>query len=1060
MNMYRLLGATALVSVLAGLPSYAAAQTAPDTTTQTATDAATASPTVAPQAAPAEDTNTQEITVTGSRISNPNGVSTVPITSISAVELQQTGNLSVGDVLNNLPALASTFSQQNSTRFLGTGGLSLVDLYGLGTQRTLVLVNGRRHVGSDILSNAVSPDINTFPTDLIESVDIVTGGNSAVYGSDAIAGVVNFRLKQNFEGLQVRGQGGVSQYGDAGSYYGSLLAGKNFADGRGNIAVNLEYARQNDFYGSERNYLRRVDGFVVVDSDPAGSDGIPDRVFYRDIRSGTYSNGGLVSFASGRNTFASGATNPNAGVCGRDSAQNPFNCNFLFQSDGTLVAQTGARAGLAAGTTPAGSYIGGNGSTLREGNSLQILPQLDRYSANVIGHFDVSDAFVPFFEAKYVRTNSFGTGASGPAFISGGTLADSREQIRLDNPYLSAQARSVITQQLLAANPAATVTDATRFSLRRNLLDFGVRSEAAKRETYRFVGGFRGTFNDDWKYELTGNYGEFHEATRVAGNLNVQRFLLANDTTRNAAGQIVCRSQVSPAAQIPYVDNDAILAADVAACVPVNPFGEGNVTQAAKDYVLQSTISRGKITQLDISGFVAGDSSQLFNLPGGPARFSLGGEYRRETAYFRADPLVEAGYTFYNALSEFAPPSFQVKEAYGELQLPLLKDLPLIQDLTVSGAGRVSDYKGSAGTNWTYNFGVDYSPIPDLRFRAQYARAVRAPNLSDLYSAAGQNFAPGFVDPCSARQIGTGSSTRAANCAAQGIPASYDFVFPSGSLEIVSGGNPNLSVEKSDSYTYGGVLQPRFVPGLTLSVDYFNIKVADVITAPTAQQIANACYDAATVENQFCNLFSRYAANTVVDGADLSYTIKPASLQQTLLNYAKLQVRGINTDLAYTRRFGEDLSLNLHFIWTHNLQSDSFLNPADPGRADTDLGEVGQPKDALNVNVQGSKGPFFMSYQYRFLSKQLVNGLQYEDVNTFQGRPPQNADYADILYYPSVSYHDVRLGVNIEGGSNFYFGVDNLTNELPPLSSTAVGAGTGIYEPVGRRFYAGFTAKF
>ena len=1057
MNIHRLLGATALVSALAGLPAYAAAQTAPDTTAQTASDDAAASRDLA-QAAPAEDTTAQEITVTGSRISNPNGQSTAPITSISAVELQQTGNISVGDVLNNLPALANTFSQQNSTRFLGTSGLSLVDLYGLGTQRTLVLVNGRRHVGADILNNAVSPDVNTFPTDLIDSVDVITGGSSAIYGSDAIAGVVNFKLKQNYEGLVAHGQGGISQKGDAGSYYGSILAGKNFADGRGNVAVNLEYARQNSLYASQRKDLRTANGFIVVDTDPAGtpngSDGIPDRVFYRDIRPVTISNSGTILF--------NGRSGTGAGRCGRDSTNAAFDCPYFFRPDGTLVQQTGARAGL----SPNGSLIGGNGDTLREGQLVQILPQLDRYSANLIAHFDVSDAFVPFIEAKYVRTNSVGQGSSGPAFFQGSTLDGLYERPRYDNPYLTDQARGVIAQQYALAG--LPLTAATRIPIRRNLLDLGVRTEEAKRETYRIVGGVRGTFNGDWKYELSGNYGEFKERTKVLGNLNVQRFLLGMDAVRNVAGQIVCGSQIDATrANLGLTGgpdaggNPAVLAADIAACQPVNPFGQGNISQAAKNYVLQDTVSVGKITQLDLIGYMSGDTSQFLTLPGGPVQFSVGGEYRRETASFQADPLVASGYTFYNAIANFNPTSFTVKEAYGELRVPLLADITLIKELTLSGAGRVSDYKGAAGTNYTYNAGVDYSPVADLRFRAQYARAVRAPNLQDLYSPLGQNFAPGFVDPCAARQIGTGSSTRAANCAAAGIPTTgagaYDYIYQS-SLEIQSGGNPTLKVEKSDSYTYGGVYQPSYVPGLTLSVDYYNIQVNDVITAPSAQAIANGCYDAASLDNQFCGLFQRVAAGATGPGGEEAYRIIEGSLQQTTLNYAKLKVRGINTDLSYTRRFGENKNVSAHFIWTHALQNDSFLNPTDPNRANRLLGEAGQPKDAFNVSLNASAGTLYVGYQFRYLSRMNLN--TYEDVNSLQGRPPENADYADILYYKSVTYHDLRLGVNVEGGSNFYFGVDNLTNTRPPLSSTGIGAGTGIYEPVGRRFYAGFTAKF
>jgi outer membrane receptor protein involved in Fe transport len=364
------------------------AQATPDATAPARTDIPTAS-------TEPEDSTTrsgEEIVVTGSRIRTPNEVSAVPITTISVQQLTQTARTSIGDALNDLPQLQSTYSQSNSTRFLGTGALNLLDLRGLGTSRTLVLVNGRRHVGADILNNAVSVDVNTIPTDLVERVDIVTGGNSAVYGSDAIAGVVNFVMKDKFEGLQLRAQGGVSDKGDAGSYFISGTAGKNFADGRGNIAVNAEYTHSEDLFGSDRKSYRRRDGFVTTNVDAAGAgvngnlnfDGRPDATFFRDLRLGTISDGGLVAFpgaAPGANTAAR---------CGRDGLGRAFTCNYLFQPGGTIAAQTGSAIGVAQGTatapaaSPAGvSYVGGNGNTGREGVLLQLLPRLDRYAANI-----------------------------------------------------------------------------------------------------------------------------------------------------------------------------------------------------------------------------------------------------------------------------------------------------------------------------------------------------------------------------------------------------------------------------------------------------------------------------------------------------------------------------------------------------------------------------------------------------------------------------------------------------------------------------------------------------
>ena len=1059
MKIDHLFTATAMAGVLTCLAGPAFAQA-------TGNPVAAAQNLAAPDPSDAPAETAADVVVTGSRIARPNDNSTVPVTTLTAAELQQTGNISTGDVLNDLPALRSTFSQANSTRFLGTAGLNMLDLRGLGTQRTLVLVNGRRHVGADILANAVTPDINTFPTDLIERVDVVTGGDSAIYGSDAIAGVVNFVLKDHFAGLQLHAQGGMGERGDAGSYYASALVGRNFAGGRGNIALDVEYARQNSLYGSQRAYLAQNDAFVTVDADPAGtpngSDGNPDSVFFRDIHSATIANGGLIAFASP------------TGACGRDSQLQAngrgraFTCNYLFQSDGTLVAETGTRVGLSSGSdtaptaTPGGAFIGGNGSTRREGKLVQVQPQLTRYAANLIGHFDVSDAFVPFFEAKYVRTDSLGSGGSGPAFITGtttGQIVDTGtttfERPRLDNPFLSAQARQVITDGLIAAgtDPAA-ITGATRFSLRENLLQLGVRTERARRETYRAVIGARGRFNDDWHYEASVNYGEFREKTRILGNLNLQRFLLGMDAVRNAAGQIVCGSQVDVTrGGHDAAGNPGVLAADIAACQPVNPFGDGNISQAAKNYVLQDTVSRGKITQFVMSGFISGDSSKWFNLPGGPVGVAIGGEYRREKVFFQQDPLVQQGYTFYNAINTLDPPSFAVKEAYAELRLPILKD-SFIKELTITGAGRVANYKGSTGTVYSYNGGLDFAPIPDIRFRANYSRAVRAPNLTDLFTPQSQNFAT-ITDPCSADNLGRGTQYRAPNCTAAGRPSTYNYVYAS-SLGLLSGGNPNLKAETSDSYTYGAVVQPRFVPGLTLSVDYYNIKVNNVITTPTAQQIINTCYDSPTAGNQFCSLFQRAGAGGGPNGEE-PFRIIENSLHQTLFNYAKLQTRGIDVDVNYRHRVG-GIMINSHLVYTHSLQADSFVDPTQPGFADTVNGELGNPKDAFNWNIGFDTGRFFASYQMRYLSPMVLT--LYENQYSFQGRPAQNADEADILAFPSVFYHDVRFGVNFAHGSNFYFGIDNLMDKRPPLASTAIGGGSGIYESIGRRFYAGITAKF
>jgi len=1024
-------------------------------------------------AAPADETadaaDEGTIVVTGSRIRQPNLESANPIAVVTGAEIFETGGISVGDLLNELPQLRSTFSQQNSTRFLGTRGLNLLDLRGLGTQRTLVLVNGRRHVGSDVLSNGVSVDTNTIPSDLVERIDIVTGGASAVYGSDAIAGVVNFILKDDYDGIQLRGQSGISRYGDAGNQFVSLTAGKNFADGRGNVAVNLEYAHSSDFYASGRPNVRQQNGFVIVDADPPGSvngaAGGFDRYFFNDIRSGTISLGGMVA----------AFPNPNAAPCGSGDG-SAFTCAFQFQRDGTLVAQTGTRIGIG----PNGAFLGGNGMSGREGKLVALSPDLKRYSANLIGHFEISPAFVPFIEAKYVRSEAVGS-QSGPFFTQGTTLGDpgGRERVRLDNPFLSAQARTLLTNTFLASNvnvntggaltpaqlatqQAAIAAGTFRFSLRRNWVDFGNRDEEITRETYRAVIGVRGDFNDDWNYEIFANYGEHKEKNLIAGNVNIQRYLLGLDTTRDVNGNIVCRSSLNPGATISYLTgtplsagDDPRLAADIAACVPINPFGEGGINDAARNYVLVDSLATGKISQLNIGGFVAGDTSAFFELPGGPVSFSLGAEYRRETLDYDLDDLTQAGYAFYNAIPTFDSPAFEVKELYGEVQIPLLKDAPFFNELTLRANGRISDYKGSTGTTYTYGGEVMWKPIEDIGFRGTYARAVRAPNLADLYSEQGQNFAPLFVDPCSAVNLATGSANRVANCQAAGAPAGYDFRYIA-SLEILSGGNTELKAETSDSYTVGVLLQPRFIPGLSLSADYYSITVNDVITAPSAQQIANACYDLPDLNNQFCSLFERAGAGGGPAG-EIPFQILEGSLIQTSQNYAKLKARGIDAQLDYRYTDG-DWTFTFGGQYTHVLQRDEFLDPANPGFKNRLLGELGDPKNQVNLNVSAKYKSVTLGYQFRWIDKMFLN--TYEDFNGLNGLPPQNTDYASVQKYPSVAYVDLRAAVDVSEGFNFYAGVDNLFNRKAPFGTTAVGGGTGIYDNRGQYVYAGIVAKF
>lgn len=1016
------------------------------------------------------------IVVTGSRIRRPNLESPLPVTSVGGEEFFETGNVSIGDKLAELPSIASTVTQANSTRFLGGAGLNLLDLRGLGPVRTLVLVNGRRHVGGDILVTGVVPDVNTIPTDLIERVDVVTGGNSAVYGSDAIAGVVNFILKDDYKGFMVRGQAGRSSYGDASSYFISGLAGADFADGRGNVALNVEYARRDQAFGDHRKWFRRR--LVQVDSDPAGtpdgSDGSPDWVLDPNFRHASFSTTGTIRFATNQ--------------CGLDPKGTPYLCPFIFQPDGTLVAQTGTRMGLG----PNGAFVGGNGEGFFDKHQVQVMPQLDRYNVNIVAHFEVLPWFAPFVEGTFSRTESVGSGANGPAFMagaSGGIFFDpyqflggyNRELISINNPFLTPQARQLIIDQRTLAG--LTTNASTRVNVQESLLGLGNRTEEARRDTFRIVGGLRGDLGDNWNYEVSVNHGQLREKTKVLGNLDVQRMLLALDAVDEgifnggpANGHIVCRSQLDdnaafgynpwiygtlfPGGPVPGDPNGAArLANDVAQCVPINVLG-GQITDAMKDYVLLDTVTKGKSSQFDALAFISGDSSKWFELPGGPIGIVLGAEYRADNLEYREDEQVQLGYTFYNAIPSFTAPTSKVSEAFGEIRVPIFKDRPFLRELELSAAARISDYNlGKTGAVWAYNGNVIWSPVEGVRLRGNFARSVRAPNQVELFTPFGQNYAL-VTDPCDKDAIGAGSSNRAANCAAAGIPVGQAIVYGS-SLGYLTGGNVNLEAETSDSITVGGVFTPRALPGFSFSADYYSVKVKNVIAGFSAQQVLNACYDLPSLSNPYCDLFQRSGASGA--NAQVPYGVVTNSLQVTPLNFAKMKARGVDVEVGYRHQIANLGRIDTRLNWTHVLELTQWIDPTDPTFGDRLLSELGSPKDAFTWNTAFQHGPFTVGYKMRYIGKQIVSvsGLStYEDFFPFEGRPPNNADSVANPWYSSRFYHDVRVGADINKRFNLYAGVDNLTNTKPPFNASGIGGGSGIYDVVGRFFYVGASAKF
>ncbi|UIJ46699.1 TonB-dependent receptor [Sphingomonas cannabina] len=1035
------LSATALAGTLLLAPSAVSAQ---------ATQVATGATVTAPQEDQSDESqaaNNEEIVVTGSRLLRPNDTSIAPITSITRAELFSTGNLSVGDALNQLPALRSTFSQSNSTRFIGTAGINAMDLLGLGTARTLTLVNGRRHVTSTPGINRV--DVNNVPADLLERVDVIIGSASSIYGSDAVAGVVNYVLRRDFEGITGRAQGGISDRGDRGSYFVSLTAGKNFSEGRGNVTLSAEYAVQNavyytdrdDYFGafSGRNQFNAYDNTV---GEPSTGDGIPDNVFLRGVRNINISEGGLYTSACPANTPANAARRALNCTGQRSNTGAELGYTFVFMPDGTLARNNVIEDLRVYGSS---NSVGGLGSTLRL--SGQLLPKLDRKAINFLSHYEVSEAFVPFLEGKYIRVDSVQEGQ--PTFFN--------NTFSINNPFLTSQARALLVSSLA---PGATTFTAQRFNI-----DFGGRGEDHQREVFQITGGASGTFNEDWGYELSVNYGKLKTYYETEGNIDSARYGRAINAVRNTAGNIVCA-----------VNADASSANDDPACVPLNLFGYGAPSQAALDYVTVKSSRRQRAELLDITGFVRGDLSQLFSLPGGPIGFAFGGEYREETAFAAYDAFTAAGNTFLNAIPDFAPPKLKVKEAFGEVRIPLLADMPFFKELSFEGSARVSDYNiGRTGTVWTWSVGGTWAPVQDLRFRASYGKSVRAPTQSDLYASPSQTYLTGLIDPCSATQINN-NPNRVRNCAAAGVPTTEVVGgvtvpwtnTPASGVRGLNGSNPNLDAERGTSFTVGAVLKPRWIPGFTLSVDYYNVTIDNVIFSLGSQTIINQCYDSPSgIDNQYCAAVFRRPDGTffgqfdrMVGGSTVSYQVGPteAAFLSGPFNFAKQKTSGINVDLAYNTPLDDGVRLSLRGIVSYVIRRDNYTDINTPSFINRQLFELGDPRWEANLSSTLDFGGFDLTYKMRYIGPQTIG--TYETQFSWQGRPPENPDAYANPWYPRVFYHDIRVGAKVGDRYRIYAGVDNITDRLPPYGLDGTTEGSGIYDNVGRFFYAGVEVKF
>ena len=1047
-------------SIIAGLaagPQPVVAQTVDDQAT--------------PEAAPAaaeSSAKEESIVVTGSRIARRNVDSSSPIQVIDSKELDARGYQTIAQALNELPSFGVPGASPVGFNQSGFGaGQSFVDFLGLGSQRTLTLVNGRRFVSSNTSSifgptgsGGSQVDLNTIPTKLIDRVETVAAIGAPIYGADAIAGTINILLKRDYDGIDLDAQYGLSSRGDAPDYRFRALVGKNFADGRGNITLSGEYNQSKGLLYTDRALTSSDDRF-----DQPRTAGQFQQVPYRDFRIPSIWSGG-IPLVGGANIGFDLTTSPqqsalffgdptfNFGVNGAGNSQ------LRFAPDGSLeVINFGSTIGPDDGFNIFAS--GGNGFTLSNVQNLQT--DLKRYNANAVLSYELSSDVRLFGEAWYSFSQGrnlasqpvYNTALFGPAGSRDGNLI-----IPLSNPFLSPAVRAAI-QNSITNNPASDQNNPfgdlaldgitqDYFYLGRANVDLSPGVSVGKVEVLRFVGGVNGTLHvlpeKDWKFEASMNYGRSVTSSRNP-EVNEQNFRNAVNATVDGSGKIICAPGFtnSPAATLS------------SACAPLNLFGN-QVSQAAKDYITTIATPRTVNEQYDA---IASVSGPLVTLPGGDLSFALGFEHRQESSSFNPgsfyfgsadpDPLTDTNGDgdptndrgSYGRSVPIDPVSgkYNTDEIFGELNADIVSpemEVPLVRSLSFQSAGRYV-WNSLAGEDLTWTVGGRYSPFTLLTLRGAYTRAIRAPSVTEAFNPTSSSFVFA-VDPCDRTQLGTGPdpATRAKNCAAAGIPANFQSLSNSRSFPGFTFGNPDLTNEKSDSYSAGIVITPPFLRGLSATIDYVDITLKNAISQFGTSQVVAACYDSTTFPaNPFCALVTRDATNQL------------SNVGSTYFNSAKLRYKGILADIRYsfaTPFLGTSSRLGLgasyQYLDTLTNQVGTFDAPTITDNS------VGYSKHKGVVSLNYDNEGFSSQIQASYIGKAKVD-------------PNAAADFYSISDVNSVIF--VNLAVSYDVGDRFTIraNVDNLFGTTPPYPYPLAGGTTTYFRGIlGPYFRVGAAVHF
>ncbi|MEM8636369.1 MAG: TonB-dependent receptor [Pseudomonadota bacterium] len=1081
------------------------------------------------------------IIVTGSRIATDSNLTAAsPVLTVDADSIVTSGEVDVSALLRDIPALQGSFPGSFSATadaFDGEGdqsdvGLSLLDLRDLGIERTLVLQDGRRHVPGTGGQAAV--DVNAIPTSLIKRVDVLTGGASSIYGADAVSGVVNFVLRdgRDFDGLEYRIQTGISDEGDAEEIFASIANGGQFDNGRGSGVFAVEFSHATSVLEGDRDFagpgLSSFTQSIPSINTDLGLDPNASNAFFPDLTLPFSSALGLINVTADAVNDPASAFNVAAGLI------NDFTPGVdtlpLVAGTNIPVAQvvdptTGDIRPFNPGRARDGfASIGGDSITAGNSPLEILLPEQTRALFNAGGDYELTEHITFFAEGKFVFTET--TDQAGIPFTDD-------IPIEIDNPFLpaglQAQVQSILSN---GGTPGIAVS--------RDITDENVLFQTnAERTTIRTAAGFRGTIPGlGFDYEASYTWGRTEIDVVSTNNRLEDRYFTAIDAvaltadtiadvsgTVNAirggqdiqidsgtaqVGDIVCRSEITglPArsntatfglgAPPVFDDGTTLNGVDVSQatrpvtfnlgdgqCAPLNILGLNSIGGAGADFAFQDLTDRTVLTQEQILISVSGDSSQFFELPAGPIGFAVGFEWRDDTSIFTPDSFrtlenIVANSAVVNpspiTTDEF-PDTIDVIEGFFELQVPLLRDLPFAELLEVTGSARFSDYN-TIGSTEAWSIGGRYQPHDWITFRGTYSEAVRAPNIGELFGPITSATIGVGDDPCDDGNINAGSAFRAANCANFVADGFNDADFLGSFVFGTTGGNPGLLEEEADTFTVGTVIQPGgLFEGLTLVADFYDIEIANAIGSLTGEQIAEACVDLPTINNQFCdNVFRNPANGGAISGFSAGN-----------INLASLAVQGVDWSAAYEFEVpnygGRDLgTMRLSAVGTRFIED---IVDGDPASAEViagitdpleqelaqvnldvgndELGELTRPEWIATFGVNWDLGRLGLNWTGRFESSQnadvdldngTINTVAIVDGAVTVSPTPNIADPSQ-LRTGNGFIQDVGFNYEVSEKLNFYGGINNFLDEDPFLGQLARPVG-----PRGRFFFIGVQGQF